>query len=512
MIKRTRRLISSLIHLFIVLITVFVFFHSCTSTPKVIPPSKVASNLDVVSSKITSLISDPRLFNAQIGVYVESVDYGETIYAQNEHKIFISASNMKIFTTAAALLRFGPDFKYKTAIYTNGTLDGRILKGDLVVRGRGDPTIAPRFSGGDPLTFFRSWADSLLNLGITSINGDIIGDESYFQADRRGYGWQWDDEPFWYSAQISALSFNDNCIDVTVRANEKSGEPPLVTLSPPTKYFTIENQAVTVEQDSIRTLFLTRPPSQNILLVQNQIPKNKPKYFESISVDDPAKYFVYVLKEVLEEKGIKVGGVIKTNRENRKYKYEELSRLFTHKSPPLTEIITVVNKRSHNLYAEQLLITLAAEYGLIATADEGVQVVNSTLSAMGISTDEFLMHDGSGLSRVNLISPNTVYLLLRYMCKSDNFLYLFDSLPIGGIDGTLRRRMVDTPAQGKVHAKTGYVGHVRNLSGYARSADNETFIFSILVNNYLIPTSAINLLQDRICIVLANFSRSQPFD
>ena len=170
---------------------------------------------------------------------------------------------------------------------------------------------------------------------------------------------------------------------------------------------------------------------------------------------------------------------------------------------------SVVNKRSHNFYAEQLLLTLAAEYGLAPTADEGVQVVNSTLSAMGISLDEFLMHDGSGLSRVNLISPNSVALLLRYMHKNSYFSYFFDSLPIGGIDGTLHRRMIETPAQGKVYAKTGYVGHVRNLSGYVTSRDGETFIFSILVNNYLIPTSAINLLQDRICIVLANFSRSQ---
>ncbi len=507
--RQPTRKVSVSKYLLIILITFIVCVFGCTSTSKVAPHSVNISNLDALSAKITSLISDPRLFNAQVGVYIESVDYGETIYSQNEHKLFISASNMKIFTTATALLRFGPDFRYKTAVFTNSTIKGGVLEGDLIVRGKGDPTIAPRFSGGDPLTFFRSWADSLIDKGITVINGDIVGDESYFQTDRLGYGWQWDDEPFWYSAQISALSFNDNCIDVTVTSNKNSGEPPLVTLSPPTKYFTIENQALTVDPDSTRTLFLTRPRMQNVLLVQNHIPRNKPKYLESISVDDPARYFVFVLKEVLEEKGIEVRGTIKTNRQKGYYQYDQLSRLFTHQSPPMTEIIKVVNKRSQNLYAEQLLITLAAEYGTEATADEGVQVVNSTLSAMGISTGEFLMHDGSGLSRVNLISPYSVGLLLRYMSKSDYFPYFHDSLPIGGVDGSLRRRMVETPAQGRVNAKTGYVGHVRNLSGYATSLDEETFIFSILVNNYLIPTSAINLLQDRICIVLANFSRSQ---
>ncbi len=492
-----------------VLIILSFVIAGCTSSGKVPLPSEYTSNLDVLSAKITSLVSDPRLFNAQIGVYIESIDYGETIYTQNEHKLFISASNMKIFTTATALLRFGPGFRYKTGVYTTGKTTDGIMRGDLIVRGHGDPTIAPRFSGGDTKAYFRSWADSLFNLGITLIDGDIIGDESYFQTDRLGYGWQWDDEPFWYSAQISALSFNDNCIDVTVIANEKSGEPPSVILSPPTNYFTIDNQAITTGPDSTRTLFLTRPRLQNVLLVQNSIPQNKPKYFESISVDDPASYFVFVLKEVLEEKGIKVKGNIKTVIDRGYYRYDDLSLLFTHYSPPLSEIIRAVNKRSQNLYAEQLLVTLAAEYGNMATAEDGVQVVNSTLSTMGISEDEFLMHDGSGLSRVNLISPNSVGLLLRYMFKNEYFAYFFDSLPIGGIDGSLRKRMTGTPAQGSVFAKTGYVSHVRNLSGYAKSKDGEMFIFSILVNNYLIPTSAINLLQDRICILLANFSRSQ---
>jgi D-alanyl-D-alanine carboxypeptidase/D-alanyl-D-alanine-endopeptidase (penicillin-binding protein 4) len=345
-------------------------------------------------------------------------------------------------------------------------------------------------------------------MGISSIEGDIIGDESYFQTNRLGYGWQWDDEPFWYSAQISALTFNDNCIDVSVHAADNAGDPPSVTLSPPTAYFKIINEAVTTKSDSIRTLYLSRQRMKNVLLVQNEIPKNKPRYFESISVDDPARYFIFVLKEVLESKGIKVKGSVKTSSEKNQIQYQEFLPLFTHYSPPLSEIITVINKRSQNLYAEQLLITLAAEYGNKAAAEAGADVVNETLAAMGISTDEFLMHDGSGLSRVNLISPNTVGLLLRYMSNHKFFPYFFDSLPIGGIDGTLRRRMLGMPAQGRVHAKTGYVGHVRNLSGYVISKDDETFVFSILVNNYLIPTSAINLLQDQICTVLANFSRS----
>jgi D-alanyl-D-alanine carboxypeptidase/D-alanyl-D-alanine-endopeptidase (penicillin-binding protein 4) len=187
--------------------------------------------------------------------------------------------------------------------------------------------------------------------------------------------------------------------------------------------------------------------------------------------------------------------------------YSDYSLVFTHQSPPLSEIIKVVNKRSQNLYAEQLLITIAAEYGKSASAAVGVEIVNSTLSRMGVSKNEFSMRDGSGLSRFNLISPFTVSLLLRYMAKHDYFPYFYDSLPIAGVDGTLKRRMTDSPAVGFVRAKTGYVGHVRNLSGYVESAGGEIFLFSILVNNYLHPTPSVNILQDRIGILLANFER-----
>ena len=490
-----------------ILLITLIFFLSCTTSQKVslVPVQK--SKLDMLLDNISYLISDPNLFNAQVGVYIESVDRGECLFAHNEHKLFISASNMKIFTTAVALLQFGPQFRYKTRIYHSNSIKNGILDGDLIVRGSGDPTIAPRFSKSDSRHYFRAWADSLHAKGIKQIKGDLIGDESYFQTDPLGYGWSWDDEPFWYSAQISALSLNDNCVDVTVIANDKVGEAPEVILSPPTSYFTIDNSAITTEADSIRTLFITRSRLQNKLLIKNEIPKNKPRYHESISVENPARFFIHILREVLEEEGIKVSGSIRTVKSKHAFKYNQLSLLLTHQSPPLTEIIRAVNKRSQNLYAEQLLITIAAEYGKNATAAEGVRVVKNRLAGMGISDNEFLMHDGSGLSRINLISPNSVGLLLRYMAKHKYFPYFYESLPIAGIDGTLRRRMNSSSAENNVRAKTGYVGHVRNLSGYVESEGGERFLFSILVNNYLHPTPAINLLQDRICILLSNFNR-----
>ena len=479
----------------------------CSTSAQISKTTDSQPNIKNLQDKLAYVISDPNLFNAQIGLYVESLNRGETVFAHNEHKLFISASNMKIFTTATALLRFGPGFRYKTKIYHTRSVSSGVLTGDLIVRGSGDPTLAPRYSNGDSGSFFRDWADSLKSNGITKIDGNLIGDASYFQTDALGYGWQWDDEPYYYSAQISALSFNDNCVDVTVIASDKIGEAPTVYLSPPTTYVSIDNGAITTAPDSVRTLYLTRPRLQNKILVRNEIPINKPKLIRSISVEEPAKFFIHVLREVLDEKGIEVTGDLKIVNNPGEINYSAHSLVFTHHSPPLSDIINVVNKRSQNLYAEQLLATIAAEYGETASASAGIQVVNNTLARMGITINEFSMRDGSGLSRFNLISPHSVGLLLRYMFKHKYYSYFYDSLPIAGVDGTLGSKMKKTPAEGVVRAKTGTVGYVRNLSGYVKSKSGEEFIFSLLVNNYLLPTPSINNIQNQVGNLLATFER-----
>jgi len=476
---------------------------ACNSKMRV----KTNSSQDQLKERITYLIEDPNLFNAQVGVYIESLKTGEIIFTRNEHKLFISASNMKIYTTAVALLNFGPDFRYKTKIMTKATINNNVLNGDLIIRGSGDPTIAARFHDGDVRNLLRSWADSLSTAGISQINGNLVGDASYFQNPPLGSGWQWDDEPFWYSAQMNALSINDNCIDIVVKPGNKSGDKPIVHLEPTKTFFEIENLAVTADPDSTNSLFITRPRSQNKLIIKNKIPLNYEKFSEEISVEDPAQFFVHIFAEILAEKGIKISGDLVTNYDVTGIDYESCKIIFTHFSPPLHEIITVVNKRSQNLYAEQLLLTLAAEYGETSSAGEGTRIVTAKLAKMGIPESEFRMQDGSGLARKNLISPFSTALLLKYMASHRYADYFFDSLPIGGVDGTLKYRMKGTSAIGKVHAKTGYVGYARNLSGYVDTHDGERFVFSVLVNNYTVPTPAINLLQDRICATLAEFRR-----
>jgi D-alanyl-D-alanine carboxypeptidase/D-alanyl-D-alanine-endopeptidase (penicillin-binding protein 4) len=264
---------------------------------------------------------------------------------------------------------------------------------------------------------------------------------------------------------------------------------------------------VTVDSDSVNELFLTRVRAENRLIVKNSIPINYNKYSESISVENPAKLFMHLLAETFAENGIEFSGEIRINTSAGMYRSTDLQTLFTHRSPRLIDIINVINKRSHNLYAEQVLLTIAGEYGAVASARVGTKLVTSKLAAMGVPETEFRMKDGSGLARKNLISPRGTALLLRYMANHRYAKEFYNSLPIAGVDGTLRNRMLGTAAVAKTRAKTGYVGYARNLSGYVDAQNGERFIFSVLVNNYTVPTPAINLLQDRICATLAQFSR-----
>ena len=488
--------------LFIYCLILGVFLYSCSGRKETAFISPHLSNLEVAKESIDYYANNPNLFNAQVGIYIELLDTGEIIYKRNEHKLFMPASNMKLFTSAVALLKFGPNFQYQTNIFIKDSIINGTLHGDIVIKGSGDPTIEPTFSTGDVRNILVTWADTLLNLGINAIDGDIVGDESYFQNERLGYGWQWDYESYYYAAQVGALSINENCVDVTVIANEQVGLPPKIEIFPPTNYFSVENTATTIAPDSVRTLNVTRVRSKNIIVVKDQIPQNKPVYNQSITVEDPGLFFVHLFAQVLMERGIQFRGELKTVKENRVIDYLNLKEVIIHKSPTLATIIKLMNKPSNNLYAEQLLLTLGAEYGAAGTAEEGVKVINQTLSRMGIPENEFIMCDGSGLSRHNLITPSAIVALLRYMSKHNYYDSFYDSLPIAGIDGTIKNRLKGSLAENNVRAKTGHVGRVSNLSGYINSINGRNYIFSILVNNFTVPTKAVHHLQESVCLII----------
>jgi D-alanyl-D-alanine carboxypeptidase/D-alanyl-D-alanine-endopeptidase (penicillin-binding protein 4) len=461
--------------------------------------------------QLQGLFAQAAFGNAFWGVLIQSADTGEEIFSQNQEKSLVPASNMKLFTTAVALLKLGPEFRYQTRLYGLGEVDDEgTLQGSLLIEGSGDPTISGRFTDGKITATFEAWAESLTSRGIRKIAGDIIGDDDIFDDQSLGPGWAWDYQTDWYAAQISGLSFNDNCVDISIVPGEVVGDLAQVKLNPISSYVTINNALKTCLHPWEQNMKIWRHPASNHVDLTGSIALEGEGYEGWITVDNPTLFAATVLKEVLIARGILVAGQARdidevdpgsvTNRLN-------WLPLASVTSPPITEIIKVINKRSQNYYAEQLLKTLGAHFTGKGSFAGGIEVVKETLAEVGISPGQFIMVDGSGLSRHNFCSPRQVVTLLSTMARHSSFTYFRDSLPIAGVDGTIGLRMRGTTAQEKTWAKTGYVDRVRALSGYVYSLDGELIIFSMMVNNYTVPTSLAEDVQDRACQLLASFSR-----
>jgi len=468
--------------------------------------------LEKLRSELDYVFNDPAFSEAHWGVVIQSLKNGEYLYVKNSHKNFIPASNMKLFTTAVALAKFGPEHRFKTKFYINGQVDENgVLQGDLIVMGTGDPTITGRNNRGENARPLEMWADSLIARNIRAIQGNIIGDDDYFEDETRGEGWAWDYESDWYAAQISALSFNDNCMDIYIVPGDSLNAPAKIIMIPETDYVQINNKILTVRKGLEKDISFHRKPGTNQVEIRGALAINSPPRRDRFSIDNPTLFTVTIFKQVLEKRGISVAGKAYDIDDIADYSYSQSpeNMIFENNSAPLREIIDAINKMSQNLYAEILLRSLGAHFQGIGNAKNGIEVVKSFLKGIGIKTDQFLMYDGSGLSRLNMIAPIQIATLLKFMKKHEHGKYFYDSLPVAGVDGTIINRMQQTAAQGNVRAKTGYVGHVRALSGYMITADDEELVFSIIANNYSAPTSMANLIQDLVCERLANFSRGQ---
>ena len=471
-----------------------------------VPKYSIATVQDF-SEQIEDIFNDPNFTNAIWGASIQSLVTGEYFYKKNENKLFMPASNQKLITSAAGLLLLGPMYRFKTEIFSTGKLDGSILNGDLIIKGYGDPTISGRFNNDDMTKIFRDWADSLLAHGIDEIRGNILGDDNAFDDVSLGEGWAWDYESDWFAAPSGALSFNDNCIDIVVKP-ASAGEPAVITFSPESKYAIIINKVNTVGRDSSTNVKIFRERGTNIISVYGSIREKDDSLKIFATINNPTQYFVVTLKAILEQKGITVSGFASDLDDITNASTQSQAKLiFTHHSVFLKDIIKVLNKNSHNFYAEQLLKTIGFEKRGYGSSSRGIETVKATLNEIGINTDNMEIVDGSGLSRLNLISPTQISVLLNYMYKSEVFTYYYNSLPVGGVDGTLANRVRKTRAQNNVRAKTGYINGVRSISGYIFTGDKEPVAFSIIANNFTVPVVLADNLQDLICIRIANFKR-----
>ncbi len=457
---------------------------------------------------------------AHWGIEVRNLRTGRRLFGHNPRFLFTPASNVKLLTAVAALRRLGPTFRYDTGLYVDGPVRNGVLQGNLIVRGRGDPTLGGYRQREDPTVVFRNWADSLRAAGITRIAGDIIGDDDPFSDVPLGEGWSWNDVPYAYAAESNGLVFNRNTIDLTVRGREV-GAPGTISWVPfETDFVRVRNQSRTVPRDSASEEEYDRPFGQNRFTVRSRLHPNEIQE-ESLSITEPTRYFTHTLRAVLQEEGIAVAGQgvdVDQMPIAPTYAADTVRRVATYRSPPLRQIVRTMNHESENLYAEQLLRTLAVvnrpdttgEELTVGSAALGALAVKTELAAMDVDTSRVQLVDGSGLSRKNYLRPQALTRVLAHMwtdASSAQRTAFVESLPRGGEEGTLEYRYANgAPARGNVRAKTGTLSSVSALSGYVTTAQGTPLSFVIVSNHHMAESDEVRVAQDAIVNALARLS------
>lgn len=427
------------------------------------------------------------------GLLIVDGETSETLYEQNAAKYFVPASNMKLFTTALALDKLGPEYRFHTTLESTGTIDSEgDLSASLVLVGRGDPNLSNRkfpyelkeeFDG-PAEKVLAELADALVAKGLKAISGDVIGDDSYFPRERYPNGWEVDDTVWEYGAAISALVVNDNTATLTLTPGAV-GEAVSMKVTPSTKDFVMANEVMTSPASAKADLTLTREAGSHLVVVKGTLPEKSAPRKLILAIEEPALHAAVLLKALLEERGVLVGGVARARHESVAGGPNDAARqvFADHVSVPLRDAVKLVNKISQNLHTEVLLRSAMRQTGTWSSPDELMKFPAAFYAQAGIAVEDVLQTDGSGLSRHDMVTPRAVVSLLRYAQGQTWFGPYYASLPVAGVDGTLEERMKNTPAAGRVHAKTGSVEHVRTMSGFAETPGGRRLVFSFLSNN-----------------------------
>jgi len=487
------------------------------------------------------------------GVKVVSMDSGKTLFEHNAGKLFSPASNCKLYTVALALDELGGDYRIRTSLYAASKPDrSGVLKNDLIVYGRGDPTINARLNGGDIFRALQPLVAALTNAGVRRIEGDLIGDESFIHGPPYGSGWSWDDMNYYYGAEISALTLNDNTLQVVVKPGASNGAPCQLTLVPATGYVILSNRTQTVTSGR-REVNFYRPIEENVIYVSGQMPLEATNYTDDVTMHNPAGMFVTFFREALARNGIKLSGKTRTmtwlDRQVQPVEAGKLIELGAVESLPMREVAREVQKPSQNLYTDLLLAHIGAlaqaeaksssvtsagsgqkssatnaesrslgggapkinfpQLGRQETSeDAGIRQLREFLAKAGVARGDFHFEEGSGLSRNNLTTPNATVALLQFMSKHAEADAYLKALPIAGVDGTLRNRMKSTPAAGNVRAKTGTLRWANSISGYVTTAAGERLVFSVMLNRYSAADTEHSARTeiDKIAVMLAGFA------
>ena len=436
-----------------------------------------------LSRRLNRLLDEPPFDRALWGVAIADPN-GRVVFERNGDRLFIPASNTKLVVSAVAAALLPPDLRFRTSVYAGGPVEGGVVHGDLVLYGRGDPTLSGRYYDSVSVPF-DTMADSLRARGITRGAGDLVGDASYFDSVLVHPSWEGYDLNWWYAAPVTALGFNDNSVDFRITP-AAPGSPPTITFQPDLGVVQFTNRARTVPADSERTLDFYRLPGTNVVWAEGNVEADARPWTEYFAIFDAPAWAATAFRRSLERRGIAVEGRVRTTFDSTA---DAAARgappLAEHRSRPLPDILRPILESSQNWFADLLLKTLGREFRGRGSFAAGIDVERRFLiDSLRVDSTQFAVVDGSGLSSSNLVTPRAFVQLLRRMHEHPRAQPFLEGLPVAGRSGTLRFRFRDTPLEGRVRAKTGSINRVNTLAGYLELADGRIWTFSIQLNHH----------------------------
>ncbi len=446
--------------------------------------AKPAQGQDL-SQLLRSLQQDPDLEHASFGILAINLQTGDTVLSHNARKSLTPASSLKLLTTAGALLTLGPDHTFRTILRYRGTIRDKVLHGDLIIKGMGDPALLSRYFPDHYKALWQKWAAQVQKAGIDSVTGDIIGDGSYFASTPlTPRHWIWEDIGNYYGAAPNGLCVLDNAFEVTLSSPGTPGKPTtLLHTTPSVPGLTLENH-VKASRDPRDQAYVFGAPGTDHYYINGTIPAGREAFTIRGAIPNPPLLAAHEFRKVLMKNGISVKGQALSPLPEGNAPSEKEKTIATQHSPSVSEIVHMTNWKSMNLFAEHLLLHAARKNGTVSSSEEAAQAMKRAWKERGMKTNGLFLSDGSGLSRADGITPAQMMHVLRTMDTSQHREIFLSSLPVAGKNGSLSYMMQGTLAEGVLRAKSGYMERVRSYAGYTENVQGERVAFVLMANNY----------------------------